>query len=467
MYLKNDYENDITRYLNDNNQQRQEQKATTNDNNNPPSARAKEKLEPGRLRSERMQQEETVSHISIMQHKHEIVVNKEREASSDVLLHPKTSRKFNKTNVEIRMQDENTIHLQQQHDKSSNNMYWNLSCPIELSMFSGVHMGGDFEIRAEKARDVAIHEAMKQLANINWKQLENRRIFFIGDSLLRQVFISMACLWWDSKVLKYAIPWYEKRGVRMRQPNTIGNGPHSKFEEGRILLKGNIELIFHHGIGKLLELGDEYQSHNEGVDSWLQSCYQKDHFEASVPKLPKSHVEQRMMSTLNVEREKIKLKGSDIVLINASVHGGKRSFNIQNIGDLFRCKSMIQYPDQHWPEMRYVVTGPMHFPTETGAFEQELIETDDSYYNCSMTSSFHGYQDEERNKLHQYMPFIGNDLLPFQFESGDLHVGGKDCLHWLQPGIPDLVTFKVLDSLLSSSDTKRSRKLWNRNNVRA
>jgi hypothetical protein len=35
--------------------------------------------------------------------------------------------------------------------------------------------------------------------------------------------------------------------------NTISHGPHSKFEEARVVLKGGTELIFHHGIGGLLD----------------------------------------------------------------------------------------------------------------------------------------------------------------------------------------------------------------------
>ena len=40
-----------------------------------------------------------------------------------------------------------------------------------------------------------------------------------------------------------------------------------------------------------------------------------------------------------------------------------------------------------------------------------------------------------------------------EFDSGDLHVGGKDCLHWFQPGIPDLVSYKVMNTILSTKST--------------
>jgi hypothetical protein len=326
--------------------------------------------------------------------------------------------------------------------------YWNLSCPLELSMFSGAHMGGDYLARAEKARAIAEEALNNRFGDVDWKSLENRRIFFVGDSLLRQVFISMACLSWD-KVTDYAIPWFEKRGVRMRQPHTIGSGSHSKFEEGRVLLEGNIELVYHHGIGGLLELGDEYESHDP--NTWIKSCFLKKPFTTVTPKFPAGDRQRQLeMSTVNVEREQLTLKATDIVLINASVHAG-RSFNIHNIIDLFKCKSYRQYPETLWPKMMYIVTGPSHFPTETGAFEKELLDMDDDY-GCLMTSSFRGYQDDEVKNLDGFLPIVGRDILPFEYESGDLHVGGKDCLHWLQPGIPDLVSQYVLDSILSTID---------------
>jgi hypothetical protein len=91
------------------------------------------------------------------------------------------------------------------HSESTNNqdpiesktpqLYWNLSCPLEQSMFSGSHMEGEYLTRATKAHEIA-KEALSRVEDMDWNSLENRRIFFVGDSLLRQVFISMACLSW-------------------------------------------------------------------------------------------------------------------------------------------------------------------------------------------------------------------------------------------------------------------------------
>ena len=331
-----------------------------------------------------------------------------------------------------------------------NSLYWNLSCPLEMSMFSGAHMGGDFFTRALKAHSLA-EKILPQIEAIDWKSLEGQRIFFVGDSLLRQVFISMACLNWN-RVTKYAIPWFENRGVRSAQPNTLGRGPHSKFEEGRVQMEGNVELIYHHGIGDIIELGSEYESHNQG--SWTKACYLKKPFTAVTPVFPQMHEEE--MSTLTVRREQVIVKPTDIVLINASVHAA-RGMNLQTIADLLLCKKQMKYPDRSWPSILYVVTGLSHFPTEKGTFEQELLDSNEDF-KCRLDTSFHGHQDEEAKKLKAVLPFLGEEIIDIENHSGDLHVGGKDCLHWLQPGIPDLVAVNISQTiaLLAKKDYQYS-----------
>jgi len=79
--------------------------------------------------------------------------------------------------------------------------YWNLSCPFEWSRYSCVH-------HASAANDVAARQSLafawKEPRNAQLLQtafgrvakgdLNGRRVLLAGDSLTRQVFISMACL---------------------------------------------------------------------------------------------------------------------------------------------------------------------------------------------------------------------------------------------------------------------------------
>jgi hypothetical protein len=197
--------------------------------------------------------------------------------------------------------------------------------------------------------------------------------------------------------------------------------------------------------GGLLKLGSEYQLHDP--DMWIQSCYTKKLFTTMAPAFPDTDQEKLKQSTLNVKRERLVLKPSDIVLINASVHSS-RSFNLRNIVDLLKCKTVMKHPEGSWPTMLYIMTGPSHFPTETGAFEKELLDIDDQY-QCRINSTFHGYQDDEVSHVKDYLPILGKGVLQLEYDSGNLHVGGKDCLHWLQPGIPDLVAAEISTTISS------------------
>ena len=351
--------------------------------------------------------------------------------------------------VEDSRKHDDGFKIAEEDDPSLSHLYWNLSCPMELSMFSGAHMGGDFLARAQKAKILA-RSSLSTFESVDWSALENRRIFFVGDSLLRQVFISIACLNWD-RVENYAVPWFEKRGVSTRHPNTIGSGAHSKFEEARVLLKGNVELVFHHGIGGLLELGKEYQSHDP--DLWIKDCYMKKPFTTVTPKFPESN-HHMDMSTLQVTREKIVLKSSDVVVINGSVHT-ERLLNLHNILDLLKCRKQMKYDEGSWPTLLYVMTGASHFPTETGAFEEDLLGREDDF-GCTTESSFRGYQTDELQTLKGHLPILGKEILDIEYKQGDLHVGGKDCLHWLQPGIPDLLAADVTSFIAAlSANTTR------------
>jgi hypothetical protein len=360
--------------------------------------------------------------------------------------------------------------------------YWNLTCPLELSMFSGAHIGGNRVHAAWASREIAERAVVYFATKNDWSALEGRRIFFVGDSLMRQTFISMACLAWH-RVEDYVIPWFHRRAVRDGQPNSIGSGPHSKFEEGRVLLRGGTELIYHHGIGGLLELGEENNrqssSHEEDQDSWIKACFLKKSFTAMVPKyVDWSHANsspssasstdgtkdaRASVTSTNVRRERLALNSKDIVLINASVHG-TRSFNLKNIVDLFDCHKRNTRKDtevrnnndrtggrrqqqdllMRWPHFLYMVTGARHFPTPTGAFEKRLLTVEEDF-ECIAESTDREWQEEETTVLGEYLTlFVGAEMLPLQYKSGNMHVGGKDCLHWMQPGIPDLLAVDLL-----------------------
>jgi hypothetical protein len=325
---------------------------------------------------------------------------------------------------------------------------------------------------------------------MNWDDMSTssskRRIYFIGDSIMRQVFISVGCLLWNDMVVDYAIPWFDKdRAVKTNHPNTIGAGkPHSKFEEGRIRLKNDIELIYHHGIGRLLDLqGDDYQTHESPDEGWLKSCYTRRSLTALVPTFPDwtstqfkrargndDYDPRSRLTTSTVKRERLDLSSDDVVILNAGVHS-TRSSNFQNIADFFRCQKMMTTPTTPslyvsrspptWPHFLYLVTGPAHFPTATGAYDRNLgrdlaRETANTTnttkavkFQCKGTQNYTAPQTEDVDFCAEHgIPIVGMDVLPKLRTSGDLHVGSGDCLHWLQPGLPDLVAIDIFKYLI-------------------
>jgi hypothetical protein len=325
-------------------------------------------------------------------------------------------------------------------------MYWNLSCPLEMSTFSAAHIGGDeFVQRAHKAQNLS-YAALRQLKQTAPWLLRRRRIFFVGDSLLRQVFISLSCLYWN-QVQHYAVPWFERRHGRMNHANTISHGPHSKFEEARVVLKGGTEFIFHHGIGGLLTLGQDYRSHDPNM--WLESCMRGKPFTTNVVDTDYSPI----VSELNVPRTTMVLTTEDIVVINGSVHGD-RGLNLNNVADLIQCMNRDPHKKKTmWPRLVYVTTGAEHFPTDSGQYEEELIGKN---FTCRQQTLFDYRQKEERELVGGLLPILGKDVFDLEREQGDLHVGGRDCLHWIMPGIPDLLAASLITALHPSANTPTS-----------
>jgi hypothetical protein len=322
-------------------------------------------------------------------------------------------------------------------DEPTPSMYWNLSCPLEMSAFSAAHIGGeDFTQRAYKAQNLS-YAALRQLEHNTPWLLHRRRIFFVGDSLLRQVFISLSCLYWN-RVEKYAVPWFERRRGRTNHANTISHGPHSKFEEARVVLKGGTEFIFHHGIGGLLTLGQDYRSHDTNM--WLEACMRGKPFTTTVIDTEYSPI----VSELSVPRKTMELTTDDIVVVNGSVHGD-RQLNLHNVADLMQCMDRDPHKkEKMWPHLVYLTTGAEHFPTESGKFEEELIE---KKFTCRQQTGIDNRQKEESELVGGLLPILGKDVFDLELERGDLHVGGNDCLHWIMPGIPDLLAASLITSL--------------------
>jgi hypothetical protein len=135
-----------------------------------------------------------------------------------------------------------------QHLSTAQSPYWNLSCPIEWSKYSCVHQ--DAARHASQARKLHFEPTDCTLPPIGNQQLPTgQRVVFFGDSLIRQVFISMACLL-SNHVVKTELHWPECGGKQPEEwpcheaPNCIACGPHSGFRKAIIHLSGGSQLEY-------------------------------------------------------------------------------------------------------------------------------------------------------------------------------------------------------------------------------
>lgn len=326
--------------------------------------------------------------------------------------------------------------------------YWKLSCPLEMSTFSPANMEADE--RAEQARRVAMAavEPLKQFFHSHSRLLtHSRRIYFLGDSLLRQLYISLVCHLhhYFPQQVNIAVSWFTKRQGRTQQTNSIAIGQHSKFEEARVWWRlspnTTIEFVFHHAIGGIISLGRDYEVHD--THFWLEDCFRRRPFQATI--ISEESLRHRVITERNVERETVPVRSHDIVLLNGSVHGA-RTMNLHGVKDLLQC-IQDQSLEKTYPRFAYVMTGAQHFPTSTHEWEMSLVNQ--SEYECIRETARRVKQQEEI-RLFQglaLLPIIGDDIVEQQYKYGYLHVGNRDCLHWAMPGIPDLMAMALIHKL--------------------
>eukprot|EP01083_Nonionella_stella_P036593 99830_1 len=119
--------------------------------------------------------------------------------------------------------------------------YWNLSCPIEWSKYSCVHQALSHARFAASQRFVPDNCALDVLDGQKFaNRLRNRTVYFVGDSLPRQVMIAMTCaLNVRESSIRANWPAYPNNTRPCHGTlNCIQCGPHSGFNNLEIRLEG-------------------------------------------------------------------------------------------------------------------------------------------------------------------------------------------------------------------------------------
>jgi hypothetical protein len=124
-------------------------------------------------------------------------------------------------------------------------LYSNLSCPMEWSKYSCVHQKNNFDA-ALAGINFSLSHQKEILKSFQFVPPDRSRLVFIGDSLTRQVFISIACLLdglHSSIVAETRGQWLQKWPCH-GSSNCVKGGKHSGFNVASVRFVNGAEIHF-------------------------------------------------------------------------------------------------------------------------------------------------------------------------------------------------------------------------------
>jgi hypothetical protein len=355
--------------------------------------------------------------------------------------------------IEIGMEKKSTIESQKKR-KDVPPLYSNLSCPFEWSAYSCIHQeqggGNDSFSLAEKewvdryskntsASFLSLSQEQQKTSETGSDKVQNRRIFLLGDPTMLQVFISLGCLYWQlDQIDFYNLPWRSKWPCD-NIPNCIPSGTHSGFNYGRFRLLDGFEFLF-------LPVGGAQNGASITYSSIIEKWHDewKEYKQLSIP-IPRDLL-RKENGTITESREQ-SLTSSDTIIYNIGFYTDetmrKRIYN-----QLDQLGQALQQSDRNErPSLVYLTTFSQHFPTPTGEFFLDQIRHFDQ---CKSSIPFPNPRKAEELRILKEGDNV-DIIIDAEDESlGAYHVGRRtDCTQYCQPGVPDLITYSLLDKLNS------------------
>ena len=336
--------------------------------------------------------------------------------------------------------------------ESAMGSYWDLSCPMEWSKYS-CSRHGDKEEKSGNAFDFAwtgdnLDSAVRAVEAVVNGTLGNRRIVMVGDSLLRQVFISAGCLL-SSLTTQRRVDW--KESWPCSTLNCVTRGAHSGFDTAALQLKSGAEIHFYPLAGSL-------HGANEEPDAAVRM--HREHAQLRQVQFGKYVSPFGGNSTLGP---------SDVIVFNSGIHAS--GIDSQCIETALAASIGVDFlADPMAPRLVYVATPSQHFKSDDGTFGGS---PDSSPCVTSLPKKTDPRQDTEKLLL---VPGVSVDafLDNVDYENlGDLHIGlirttlapkskkQYDCSHFCQPGVPDVVASGLIN-LLSELEDKRDFEVTRR-----
>jgi len=315
--------------------------------------------------------------------------------------------------------------------------YYNLSCPFEWYKFSCAAIQDnqfDEQVTAASLKYYHQHRAEIWVAFesvLNTAQTHNppppqqpKHIFLTGDSLLRQVFISIACHAFSlNAVERSEIQWRKKSPCPGGHTKcAITGGPQSGFDAASVRFTNGMELHYvpHQGIAN----GD-----------WSNA---------------EPHVLQRLMRQVTNSGQidfgtKTAFPPSgpmDVLVYNLGAHENTTKSREMLTSFALDIATPLMKSEQG-PKIVYVTTPTAHFNTTDGQWQDGGM--DDKEKQCVDRISRNPRAELEKQIIEAGVNV--DVLIDYDdLELGALHVHKGDCLHYCMPGAADLVGARLLMS---------------------
>jgi len=333
--------------------------------------------------------------------------------------------------------------------------YFNLSCPFEWSKYSCAYRQRTWKDADMVRRSTNYYlkhlEEIHSVCGLLAAKNKPIRVFFTGDSLMRQLFIGIACNAYSCRnnIIEQAdIPWkddwFSSKAKNFEIP-LITSGQHSGFDAASIRLSSGFEMHFvpHHGFK------DEYSSEEHVLDRLADDIlkHQRVTFgtKTAVPQSPDTHVDiliynVGILSSPDVCKKNIDHFAKQIskpLMSQQDDKGKKKKKKKKN-----RRNKKRKEEGSLRTKSIYSTTPTQHFNTtdngQWGLGNMNVVSR-----RCIAEVPSNPRADIEKILL---QPGINVDaLLDYDdLQFGKMHVRNGDCSHYCMPGVPDVVASRLL-----------------------
>ena len=334
--------------------------------------------------------------------------------------------------------------VNKKHDHMMLSSYTYSNCPFKMAKFSQYQLAkeGPFTsetdkminsaMRAEMALDLSNNaKAYERVTNALQNHAFNRTILLDGDSLTRQLFISLGCLLWSAGYVEdYVLHHFVYNGGTISILKNANYTASSKnFGAAHVKVKGGGEIYYISNPSKEKIDGLSKRMVHDACDA------KKEHYEARYN-----------------GQDLLPMKKKDVVVLAAGHHEERLSY-ISAYKHFFQCindeKSNGTKAFTKWPHFFYQLSSVESFWTEDGMYGSPQIPGKDMM-SCQPTVPSAVHRQEEREEFGGLVPFIADDVDLKKL--GEYHVEHGDCLHWIQPGVPDLYAAQLADFLITITE---------------